>query len=95
MMQSMRTTVTLDPDTHRLVQRAMRAGGGTFKQVVNAAIRRGLLPVADAPDRPPFVLEARPMGLRMTDPQELRKLDDDAEVSRFVRVTRGIEQGRV
>jgi hypothetical protein len=43
-MQSMRTTVTLDPDTRRLVERAMRERGLSFKEAVNEAIRAGLQP---------------------------------------------------
>jgi Arc/MetJ family transcription regulator len=42
MMQIMRTTITLDPDTRLLVERAMRERGLTFKEAVNAAIRAGL-----------------------------------------------------
>lgn len=38
----MRTTVTLDPDTHALIQRAMKERGLSFKAAVNDAIRRGL-----------------------------------------------------
>jgi hypothetical protein len=38
----MRTTVTLDPDTHAYVRRLMRERGLTFKQAVNDAIRAGL-----------------------------------------------------
>jgi hypothetical protein len=38
----MRTTVTLDPDTRSLVERAMRERGVTFKEAVNEAIRAGL-----------------------------------------------------
>lgn len=38
----MRTTVTLDPDTRLLVERAMRERGLTFKEAVNEAIRAGL-----------------------------------------------------
>jgi hypothetical protein len=37
-----RTTVTLDPDTRLLVERAMRERGMTFKEAVNAGIRAGL-----------------------------------------------------
>jgi hypothetical protein len=40
----MRTTVTLDPDTRLLVERAMRERGLSFKDAVNAAIREGLGP---------------------------------------------------
>jgi hypothetical protein len=45
-----RTTVTLDPDTRVLVERAMRERGLSFKEVVNEAIRAGLAP-ADASHR--------------------------------------------
>jgi hypothetical protein len=38
----MRTTVTLDPDTRLLVERAMRERGLSFKEAVNYAIRAGL-----------------------------------------------------
>jgi hypothetical protein len=42
----MRTTVTLDPDTERLLHTAMRQRGITFKQALNDAIRAGLAPAA-------------------------------------------------
>ena len=38
----MRTTVTLDPDTRLLVERAMHERDMTFKEAVNVAIRIGL-----------------------------------------------------
>jgi hypothetical protein len=40
----MRTTVTLDPDTRLLVERAMRDRGLSFKEAVNEGIRAGLAP---------------------------------------------------
>jgi hypothetical protein len=40
----MRTTVTLDPDTRLLIERAMRERGLSFKEAVNDAIRTGLAP---------------------------------------------------
>lgn len=42
MMSTMRTTVTLDPDTAALVRRRMRERGISFKQAINDAIREGL-----------------------------------------------------
>ena len=42
MMCAVRTTVTLDPDTRLLVERAMSERGLTFKEAVNEAIRVGL-----------------------------------------------------
>ena len=41
-MQRVRTTITLDPDTRLLVERAMRERGVSFKAAVNDAIRAGL-----------------------------------------------------
>ena len=38
----MRTTITLDPDTRLLIDRAMRERGLSFKDAVNEAIRAGL-----------------------------------------------------
>ncbi len=38
----MRTTVTLDPDTRLLVERAMRERGVSFKKALNDAVRSGL-----------------------------------------------------
>jgi hypothetical protein len=39
-----RTTVTLDPDTERIVRNIMRERGVSFKQALNDAIRAGLAP---------------------------------------------------
>lgn len=38
----MRTTVTLEPDVERLLRRAVRERGDSFKKVLNAAVREGL-----------------------------------------------------
>ena len=38
----MRTTLTLDPDVHRLLQKARQRGNLPLKQVVNDAVRAGL-----------------------------------------------------
>ena len=38
----MRTTVTLDADTERLLRQAMRERGLSFKEALNEAIRAGL-----------------------------------------------------
>jgi hypothetical protein len=40
----MRTTVTLDTDTERLIHAAMRERGWSFKEALNEAIRTGLTP---------------------------------------------------
>lgn len=38
----MRSTITLEPDVQRLVEKAMARKKASFKETVNAAIRRGL-----------------------------------------------------
>jgi hypothetical protein len=40
----MRTTVTLDPDTERMIRDIMRERGVSFKHALNDAIRAGLTP---------------------------------------------------
>jgi hypothetical protein len=40
----MRTTVTLDPDVEKLIKEAMRTRGISFKQALNDAARKALLP---------------------------------------------------
>jgi hypothetical protein len=37
-----RTTLTLDDDVARLLERARRRSGGSLKQIVNDALREGL-----------------------------------------------------
>ena len=71
----MRTTVTLDADTRRLVERFMAERGLSFKQALNEAIRRGL---ADAtavvsPTRP------RSMGTPRVDLTKALSLAADLE----------------
>ena len=38
----MRTTLSLDPDVAAMLKKAVAKGDATFKDVVNAALRRGL-----------------------------------------------------
>jgi len=53
----MRTTVTLDPDTEALLREEMQRNGVSFKEALNAGIRRGTL--ATHRDRPR--LEVKPL----------------------------------
>jgi len=43
-MTGVRTTITLDPDVHSLIQRRLKTPGVSLKSVVNDAIRAGLAP---------------------------------------------------
>ena len=80
---SVRTTVTLDEDVGRLLREAMHRSRTGFKETLNAAIRAGLGRKAPGTKRRPFVIQARPMGLRPGfDPAGLNKLADE-------QVTRG------
>ncbi|MGH2380650.1 MAG: DUF2191 domain-containing protein [Candidatus Limnocylindria bacterium] len=60
---SQRTTLTLEDDVASRLRDAARRSGRPLKAVVNEAIRAGLDSAASR-DRPPFHVEARPMGLR-------------------------------
>jgi hypothetical protein len=59
MMQSVRTTITLDAETQALVEKAMKERKLSFKQVVNEAIVRGLT-TTEAPQ--PFRTKTHNMG---------------------------------
>lgn len=48
-MLQVRTTVTLDPDVRRLVERLMETKGLTFKEALNRAVRQGLAEDAPTP----------------------------------------------
>lgn len=90
----MRTTVTLDADVESLLRAAMQRGRRSFKQTLNDAVRRGLKGDSGA-GLPPFVVDARPMGLRSgLDPARLQELDDELEVDEFLRKTRALEARR-
>ena len=77
----MRTTVTLDQDVARLLRTAMHRTRRSFKETLNAAVRRGL--TARGPRRRArFVVKARPMGLRAgIDPTRFNALADDLEIA--------------
>ena len=52
MLRCMRTTLTLDPDVAALLRRTHGSHGGSFKALVNEALRQGLRRMsAPSPDR--------------------------------------------
>jgi len=55
-----RTTLTLDEDVARLLQKETRRSGDSFKEVVNRTLRLGL---TQQPQRKPFVVT--PLDLRL------------------------------
>jgi hypothetical protein len=57
-----RTTLSLDDDVARLLNKEMRRSGASFKAVVNHFLRRGLL-TSEEQYRKPFVVTPRKLGL--------------------------------
>jgi arsenate reductase-like glutaredoxin family protein len=58
-----RTTITLDEDVVSKLKAEMRKRGVSFKEVVNEAIRTGLLLRQKQILQKPFVVNAKPMGM--------------------------------
>ena len=81
----MRTTVSLDEDVERLLREAMHRSRRGFKATLNTAIREGLGRKTRGTRRAPFVIKARPMGLRPGfDLAGFNKLADELEVDGFL-----------
>lgn len=77
----------------RLLKEEIRRSRQSFKEVLNTAIRRGLRASAPGKKREPFVVKARPMGLRTgIDPARLTELADDLEVDAFLKLTKKLER---
>jgi hypothetical protein len=78
-----RTTVTLDPDVEQLLKEAMQARRLSFKEALNQAIRNGLKDLRT--DHDPFVVAARPMGLRVgVDAGRLNQMSDELEAAAYL-----------
>lgn len=58
----MRTTLSLDEDVARLLDKESRKSGASFKEVVNRFLRLGLM-AAKQPPQKPFVVAPRKLGL--------------------------------
>ena len=85
----MRTTVTLDPETERLLREAMRQRGQSFKEALNRAVVDGLADLRCDSEDTPFLSPTFPMGLRAgNDPAYLDTLGDDMEVDAFLALSR-------
>jgi hypothetical protein len=80
----MRTTITLDPDTRLLVERAMRERGLSFKEAVNEAIRAGLGRPADELRSFTVARDLGPARIDLTHALRLAgELEDDALARRL------------
>lgn len=81
----MRTTLTLDPDVAALLKKAMASGDQSFKDVVNAAIRRGLIgaTAADTPKRR-WVQRTWPNGGGVIpSPSEIKRILYEEDLERY------------
>jgi Ribbon-helix-helix protein, copG family len=58
----MRTTLSLDEDVARLLDKESRRSGASFKEVVNRFLRLGLM-ASKRPLQKPFVVVPRKLGL--------------------------------
>lgn len=89
----MRTTVTLEPETERLLREAMHQRGQSFKETLNQAVTRGLADLLCDSDKTPFVPQSFPMGLRAGhDPARLNSLGDELEVDAFLDLSRRLSE---
>jgi len=57
-----RTTLSLDDDVARLLQKEVRRTGDSFKEAVNRCLRLGLA-ASGQPQTKPFRVMPRPLGL--------------------------------
>lgn len=80
----MRTTITLTPEAHGLVERAMRERGASFKDVVNDAIAQALRPPVV---EEPFVQRSFDLGWSLTK-EQIRELDEQDEIEKYRRLER-------
>ena len=80
----MRTTVTLDPDVEKLLRRAVRERGQSFKKVLNSAIRHGLTyrPKPKRFRQRSFHMGPTAPGVNLTKALQLAAYLEDAEIIR-------------
>lgn len=85
----MRTTLTLDNDLVRELQRLARQSEQSFKDVVDETLRRGLASRRQKnPESPPppFRVQAKARGFRAgVDIEHLNRLNDELETADFQR----------
>lgn len=85
----MRTTVTIDEPVERLLRKAMHERHQSFKQVLNDALRKGLIDLDERDDDEPFQVIAHAMGLRAGfDPGRLNTLVDELDADAHINLTR-------
>lgn len=82
----MRTTLTLDEDVAKQLRELSRRSGESFKEVVNATLRKGLGGAKGAPRLPRFEVKPKACGFRPgIDVLRLNQLNDELELEDFQR----------
>jgi plasmid stability protein len=86
-MSAMRTTLTLDEDLAKELKERARRRGESFKDVVNATLRKGLQSGEKAASRlPRFEVMPKACGFRRgVDVLHLNQLNDELEMEDFQR----------
>lgn len=87
----MRTTLTIDDDLAGLLKRRAKEMDRPFKEIVNAALRRGLAGSTENPSGRRVVVEAHDFGTIRpgVDPDRFNQLVDELEAEEFLRQSRG------
>lgn len=81
----MRTTLTLDDDVAGLLQRRSRELGKSFKEVVNSALRKGLIEAEPSQITHNVVTRPKDLGLKSGfDPDRMNQLVDELEVDAYL-----------
>lgn len=77
--------MTLDKDVERLLRDAMHRSRRSFKKTLNDALRAGLTGKNPRDKGTPFVVKARPLGLKAgLDPAGFNRLVDELEADAFL-----------
>ena len=80
----MRTTLTIDDDLASILQRESRQKGLSFKEIVNAALRRGLAREQGIRSIPRVVTRPHAFGFKPgVDLDKLNQLADELEAEAF------------
>lgn len=87
--------MTLDRDMERILRETAVRTHTPFKKVLNDTLRAGIEQTTGLAQPEPFVLKARPMGLRAGhDPAGFNQLADDLEAEAFLETTRKLMERR-
>lgn len=87
--------MTLDRDVERILRETAARTHRPFKKVLNDTLRAGIEQSTGMGQSEPFVLKARPMGLRAGhDPAGFNRLADDLEAEAFLETTRKLMEHR-